>query len=147
DEFAGARELAAQTQSAWKDWHIAEQQWQHFRDNAEEVSARYQLLRYQVEELDQLALTEGEIDALEAEQRQLNNAEGILHSSDQLLALCEDDEQGLNARLHQALQVLRQIESKPAALMNVEELLTSAQIQVEEAGHELTRHLDSFELD
>ncbi|HEY7885353.1 MAG TPA: DNA repair protein RecN [Cellvibrionaceae bacterium] len=147
DEFAGARELAAHTHTAWKRWQLAEQQWQHFRDNAEEVSARYQLLRYQVEELDQLALAEGEIDTLEAEQRQLTNAEGILHSSDQLLALCDDDEQGLNTRLHQALQLLRHMEIKPSALTTVEELLTSAQIQVEEAGRELTRHLDTFELD
>src|SRR5690606_14849324 len=91
DAFADSRDLARRTREAFQQWQAAEQQSQHFRDNAEEVSARYQLLRYQVEELDQLDLGEGEIDALDPELRQLNNAENILQTSGQVLALCEDD--------------------------------------------------------
>lgn len=147
DEFAGAEARAAETRQAFQAWQVAEQRWQHFRDNAEEVSARFQLLRYQVEELDQLSLAEGEIETLEAELRELNSAEQILHTSHQLLSLCEDDEQGLQARLQQALHLLRHMDARPQALAGVEEMLASAQIQVEEAGREISQHLDSFEQD
>lgn len=147
DEFAGAVNVANQTRQAFQHWHTAEQEWQHFRDNAEEASARYQLLRYQVEELDQLELAEGETEALEAELRELNGAEHILRTSQQLLSLCEEEEQGLQTRLQQALHLLRQLEVRPETLVGVEEMLNNAHIQVEEAGHELTRHLEDFEQD
>ena len=44
----------------------------------DEQTARAQLLAYQVEELDDLDLQDGELAALEQEQKQLANAEEIL---------------------------------------------------------------------
>jgi DNA repair protein RecN (Recombination protein N) len=111
------------------------------------VSARFQLLSYQFNELEQLGLQAGELAKLEAEQRSLANAEEILHGSQQLTAFCGDDEQGLSVNLHRALHILRNLPEKSAALQTAEELLTSAQIQVEEAQHEIDRHIDSFNLD
>jgi DNA repair protein RecN (Recombination protein N) len=147
DEFAGQSELAKQVKLAYREWQSRLEHYLHLRDNAAEVSARFQLLSYQVNELEQLDLGAGELDKLEAEQRSLANAGEILQGSHELLALCNDDEQGLDINLHRALHILRNMPEKSASLMAAEELLVSAQIQVEEARHEIDHHIDTFNLD
>lgn len=147
DEFAGQTDLAKQVRLAFREWQSRLEHFIHLRDNAADVSARFQLLSYQFNELEQLGLQPGELAKLEAEQRSLANAEEILHGSQQLTAFCGDDEQGLSVNLHRALHILRNLPEKSAALQTAEELLTSAQIQVEEAQHEIDRHIDSFNLD
>jgi DNA repair protein RecN (Recombination protein N) len=147
DEFAGQTELAKQVRLAYREWQSRLEHFIHLRDNAADVSARFQLLSYQFNELEQLGLQPGELAKLEAEQRSLSNAEEILRGSQQLAAFCGDDEQGLSVNLHRALHILRNLPEKSAALLAAEELLTGAQIQVEEAQHEIDRHLDSFNLD
>lgn len=147
DEFGGQTELVKQVRLAFREWQSRLEHYLHLRDNAAEISARFQLLSYQVNELDQLDLQQGELDSLEAEQRSLANAGEILQGSHELLALCNDDEQGLNTNLHRALHILRDMPEKSAALQAAEELLINAQIQVEEACHEIDHHIDTFNLD
>ncbi|WP_027329346.1 DNA repair protein RecN [Marinimicrobium agarilyticum] len=147
DEYAGQSELAAQVRQAFRLWQERRSAFEQLRDNAEEMSARFQLLSYQVEELEQLNLAEGELDELEAEQRSLANAEEILRSSHELAALCADDDQGLSVMLHRALHLLRDMPEKSGALQEAEQLLNSAQIQVDEAQREVDRHIDQFNLD
>ena len=147
DEFAGQTELAKQVRLAFREWQSRLEHFIHLRDNAADVSARYQLLSYQFNELEQLALQPGELAKLEAEQRSLANADDIMRGSQQLAAFCSDDEQGLSVTLHRALHILRNLPEKSPALQTAEELLTSAQIQVEEAQHEIDRHIDGFNLD
>lgn len=147
DDFACQTELAKQVKLAYREWQSRLEHYLHLRDNAAEVSARYQLLSYQVQELEQLDLGSGELEKLEAEQRSLANAGNILQGSHELLALCNDDEQGLDISLHRALHILRDMPEKSAALLAAEELLISAQIQVEEARHEIDHHIDTFNID
>ncbi len=147
DEYAGQSELATQVRQAYRHWQERRSAFEQLRDNAEEMSARFQLLSYQVDELEQLNLAEGELDELEAEQRSLANAEEILRSSHELAALCADDDQGLSVMLHRALHLLRDMPEKSGALQEAEQLLTSAQIQVDEAQREVDRHIDQFNLD
>lgn len=147
DEYAGQSELATQVRQAFRHWQERHSAFEQLRDNAEEMSARFQLLSYQVDELEQLNLSEGELDELEAEQRSLANAEEILRSSHELAALCADDDQGLSVMLHRALHLLRDMPEKSGALQEAEQLLNSAQIQVDEAQREVDRHIDQFNLD
>jgi DNA repair protein RecN (Recombination protein N) len=147
DEFAGQTELAKQVRLSFREWHSRLEHYTQLRDNAAELSARFQLLSYQVNELEQLNLAANELEQLEAEQRSLANAGEILHGSQALLSLCNDDEQGLNTLLNKALLLLRDLPEKSHSLQSAEELLTSAQIQVDEASREIDHHLDSFQLD
>ncbi|ROQ21137.1 DNA replication and repair protein RecN [Marinimicrobium koreense] len=147
DEYAGQSELAGKVRQAYRHWQTCKRDFEALRDNAEEVSARYQLLSYQVQELEQLDLKEGELDELEAEQRSLAHAEDILRASHELSALCGDDDQGLSVLMHRALHLLRDMPEKSAALQEAEQLLTSAQIQVDEAQREVEHHIDGFNLD
>lgn len=147
DEFAGAEQLAEQTKAAWKNWHQTQQKLQQRHQNADETEAKLQLLRYQVEELDRLALEDGEQEALEQEQTKLSQADAILHSSHQAALLCTEDESSAANSLRQALQLLEQMPVEVPELADTLQMLNEAQIQISEAGDNLRRFVDDYEAD
>ncbi len=147
DEFAGAEQLADQARNAWKVWNATRQKLEQRRHNADEAEARLQLLRYQVEELDRLALEDGEQEALEQEQAQLSQADAVLHSSHQAALLCTEDDTSAAALVRQALQQLEQLPLEVPALADTLQMLNEAQIQISEAGDNLRRFVDDYEAD
>lgn len=147
DEYAGHTALATQVSAAFKAWRRKRDWLSERLANADELNERYQLISYQVEELDQLALTDGELDSLEQEQRTLAEAESLLRAASQLTELGNDDEMGLQVGIHRALQLLRPLKEKPDTLKEAEQLLDEAQIQIEEALRNVEHFTDSFSLD
>jgi DNA repair protein RecN (Recombination protein N) len=147
DDYADNNALVQAVKAAYDTWQQRADALRQRRDNAEELDARYQLIHYQVEELDQLDIQPEELTELEQEQRELTDAEALLQTSANVLSLCSDDEQGLRTGLNRALQMLRKLNTKPAALSEAEQLLNEAEIQLEEAQRSLAHFGDSFSLD
>lgn len=147
DEYSGQRSLTKQVKTAFYAWQKMLEQLKTRQANDHEITARQQLLSYQVEELDLLSLEACELEKLEQEQCTLANAENILQSTQQLTDLCSDGEQGLQTSLQQALNILQSLESKPTALLETEKLLNNAQIHVQEAQSELNHYAASFSID
>ncbi|MCD1631552.1 MULTISPECIES: DNA repair protein RecN [Marinobacter] len=147
DEFSSAEDLAEQTRDAWKAWHRTSQKLEQRRQNADEAEAKLQLLRYQAEELDRLALGDGEQEALEQEQAQLSQADAVLHSSHQAALLCTEDETSAADLVRQALQQLEQLPVDVPALADAIQMLTEAQIQISEAGDNLRHFVEDYEAD
>ncbi len=145
--FANVNELALQVRGAHRHWQTSQQLLEETKANSEEINARFQLLRYQVEELDQLALQADELAELEAKQRNLANAGQIMQDCRQVIELCADSDDSLQDRLHKALQLLDKLPGTARATDEAGAMLRDALIQVEEAQRELERHLDSFEVD
>lgn len=147
DEFANAEELGEQTRDAWKAWYKTRQQLTERQQNADEAEARLQLLRYQVEELDRLALEDGEQEELEKEQEQLSHADAVLHNSHQATLLCTEDENSAADLVRQALQQLEQLPVAVPALTETIQMLNEAQIQITEAGDNLRHFVEDYDAD
>jgi len=147
DEFAGAEALADDMHAAWQDWNQARQKLELRQQNADETEARLQLLRYQVEELDRLALEGNEQADLEAEQARLSQADSVLHSSHQAALLCTEEETCAASLLRQALQQLEQLPVEVSSLADTIQMLSEAQIQISEAGDNLRRFVEDYEAD
>ncbi|MDX1756971.1 MAG: DNA repair protein RecN [Marinobacter sp.] len=147
DEFAGALELADRTRAAWRSWHQTRERLSERRQNADEAEARLQLLRYQVEELDRLGLTEGEQAQLEAEQEQLSNADTVRHAGHQAALLCSEDDTSAASLLRLALNQLEQLPTEVPALADTLQMLNDAQIQAAEAGDNLRRFVEDYDAD
>jgi len=147
DDFAGQAKLAGQVRQRYQQWHRLTRQLREQSELSQEQAARVQLLSYQLEELDQLALTEGELEELEQEQKTLANAGEILAGGHQLLGLtCEGDGENCLSLLNHCQHLLSNLSAQSDALGPVDELLSSAQIQIEEAGNELRHFLDRVEM-
>ncbi|WP_210395897.1 DNA repair protein RecN [Motiliproteus sediminis] len=148
DAYAGLDNDANELREHFRHWRGLTKQLAQVQQNADDQSARIQLLSYQVEELDQLSPTEGELQQLETEQRELANAGELLQSGEGVRQWITEGEEGSCASLlNQSLHCLADLQIDSAELNNVNELLSSALIQVEEASAELARYLDRIELD
>lgn len=147
DEFAGLGTLVNQVKTLAHSHYKLNQRLQELEANRSEQTAKAQLLGYQVEELDNLELTDNELDELEREQKQLASGEQILQATQHAIALCKEGELNVISILNQSLRSLAEIPAKSDALAEAEQLLNSALIQVEEASGELQHHMDSFQLD
>lgn len=146
DAFGGLSTLAKQVKDAYQKWHCVHYKLNELRSESADLNARFQLLRYQVEEMDQLALEPGELDALETEQRTLANADTINRAASNVVSLCNQD-QGLEDQLNYAVHQLTSLKEKPDALCEAESMLSNALIQLQEARGELDRYIDRQEQD
>ena len=148
DEYAGAVDLARQVSLAAQRWRQTRQEIHRLSSTSDEQRARHQLLSYQLEELENLALGENELEELEEAQKNLANAEGLFATSRQVVEQCAESDSGniLDA-LGTCLNRLTAIANPPRALQEAANMLASAQIQVEEAVGELNRFVDNFEAD
>jgi len=143
DAYAGHQSLARQLEQTASDWLRARRELTLLTGARDENTARAQLLAYQVEELDDLALGSDELAELEAEQKLLSNAEQILETAHSALENCEQQESGTR----QALRCLSADIHPGTAAEAARELLDSAAIQLSEAYAEIQRHIDGVEVD
>lgn len=146
DAFGGLSPLTKDIKDAYQQWHKINGTLETLKNRSEEINARFQLLSYQVEELNQLALASGELAQLEQTQRTLANAETVNLHCGQITSLCSDDD-GIQDRLNHAVRLLASLKHKPDALQEAETMLNHALIQVHEAQSELGRYIDGQEQD
>ncbi|NLY13010.1 MAG: DNA repair protein RecN [Gammaproteobacteria bacterium] len=148
DEFAGASELTRAVYSLAQRWRTTQQQLEQLSANEEEHRARRQLLTYQLEELETLALNAGELEQLEHEHKSLSNSEVLLETCHQIIDSCrENDSNNILSTLASLLQRAQSLNGAPQAFIQATELLSSAQIQIEEAVSEFNHFADYFEAD
>lgn len=138
DDYAGLNQDVDALGEVFRDWQNARRQLKKRREQGSEADARRQLLHYQVEELDQLALGDDELPTLEDEQQTLAHAEEILRDTQFAADCCEDDDSGALSLLHQARSRLENLPgSDTGVLANTLTMLGDAQIQLQEAASEL----------
>lgn len=147
DDYGRHQSLVEQVKTAYIKWQELQAAADRVRASSVELNARYQLLSYQVDELDQLALAPGEVEALEDRQRQLANVAQIQQSCQAIAEICSEGEDSIADRLHRALQLLHNLPYKPVRLGEVESMLQNALIQVEESNQELQREMSASDGD
>ena len=148
DDAAGHHKAVAELGELHRQWHALRRQYRERSENDEERQAKRQLLRYQVEELDQLDLQADELESLEQEQETLAHLEESLREAQFAADSCDHDESGALTLLSQATQRLSRVPgSDRGSLSEALVMLNDAQIQLEEAARELHHYVESTELD
>lgn len=126
------------------EWRKYKKELKLLTANPEEGIARKQLLQYQVSELDALALAEGEIETLEAQQQLLSHAQALITAGEEASSLIDSDK-GIRAQLQNALNALTSMPVISNAAESAIELLNTALIHTDEATSELRQHLSDVE--
>ncbi|KFF47863.1 recombination and repair protein [Gammaproteobacteria bacterium MFB021] len=148
DDAAGQRRAVDELAAMHRQWQSLRKQYRQRSENDEEREAKRQLLRYQVEELDQLALQADELESLEQEQETLAHLEETLREAQFAADCCDHDEGGALGLLLQAHTRLSRVPgSDRGSLAEALGMLNDAQIQLEEAARELHHFVESTELD
>ncbi len=148
DGFAGTTALAASVACIARDYNTVQKELDKLLSQKQHQEARIQLLSYQLQELEQLSLTDGEITRLESDHRQLTNATAILETCHQIGQICSDNESGnVLQQLSRCVNQLSELSLSHPAISQSIDMLASAQIQVEEAIGEINHFVDHFDTD
>ncbi len=136
----------AEVQRLYREWYELNQRLQALDDQPSADSTYLDLLRFQLEELEQQALTEGEYAALEAEHRQLSHAEQLLTATQQAGDWLDHEQHSARSALLQAQGTLKPLQAYSPAVEETLAMLDEALINVEEARSVLQHFVDTAEL-
>lgn len=148
DDYAGNADLLAEIGDIHRTWDQRRQELQQLRDAARERGARLDLLRFQVEELQQAAVQPGEAARIEEEHGRAAHAGHLLETSQgAIAALYEGDDDNIHDRLSRVHAELDGLCDLDATLVPVRNLLNESMIQIQEAVDSLRDYVDGLELD
>ena len=147
DGYGGHRPLLERLAQLRRRWQELNERLARLQGAGQERDARMDLLRYQIQELEALALAQGEVAELEREHHRLANASQLLGECRQALELLhEGEESSVSTLLARIVRLLEPLQEMDQSLQGVLELLNGASIQVEEAAGELHRSIAAIEL-
>lgn len=148
DGFCGNKPLLEVLATLHQRWRKTHDELDAQLRKAGDSRAREELLRYQIEEMEQHGIESLDYEALAEEHSLQANMEKIITTVQTQLDLLYDDEQhSVNALLAQAVHAMDELVPLAQEFLDIKTLLTEAEIQVKEAGSELRRHIDRLEAD
>lgn len=133
DHFGGHSDALNAVAGTHAAWRAARERLERLGSDGRERAERLDLLRYQVDELDRLDLGAGELEALDAEQRRLANADRLIAGCQHALAGLYDDDPSAHGQLARAGDAIAALTEHDAQLASAHDLLAQAQIQCDEA--------------
>ncbi|SCZ49541.1 DNA repair protein RecN [Thiohalomonas denitrificans] len=148
DAFAGLADAAANVTAAYQDWRAVSGERETLSQERQDREARLELLRYQIEELEALDLSEKELADLDDEHHRLANVTRLQEGAQSaILALSEDEQLAAVGVLERIAAELSQLAGYDSELESVAELINGAAIQAGEAAGELRRYLEKLDID
>lgn len=148
DHFGGLLDDRAIVATHYIEWKALADRIAELTSAESDRASRLDLLTFQLQELDSLALGDGELDELNSERQRLQNsgklAEGVGQALD---GLFDNDSGNANSLVADAVRTVEQLAEFDPNLKPVLEMLNSASIQVTEAADELRRYTDSIDTD
>lgn len=148
DHFGGHEALVEATAAAYRSWRTLADEFEELSREATEREQRRELLTFQVQELDALALGEGELPELEAEHHRLANGARLLAGGERAVqTLYEGDEGSVSAMISEVLGELRSLAEVDNELNEPTGILESALIQVQEAASGLRHYVSGLDME
>ncbi|HEY9050727.1 MAG TPA: DNA repair protein RecN, partial [Gammaproteobacteria bacterium] len=148
DDYAGHKKLLSDIKRVYNDWHKTHSEYQQLSDNARDRNDRIDLLRYQVQELDELELAEDEYNQLKEEHKRLANADKLLEACQTaLMALYDTDDSNIYSLLSQQASSIEHISETDHQLSPANDMLNNAMVQIEETASLLRDYLDHLDMD
>ena len=147
DHHGGHQSLLAALAGLRSDWKQAGQQIEAIIGTGQDRDSRLEFLRFQLQELDELAPEPGEAERLHEEHARLANAGQLLDTCATHLERLYDDEQSAQSLLSHARADLQPLTAIDVSLKEASELLNSALIQLEEGVDQLRSYPQRLELD
>jgi DNA repair protein RecN (Recombination protein N) len=148
DDYAEHGDAVAAVTQRYDELHTLEARLKAMREQTADRSARLDLLKHQVGELEALNLKPEEIGTIEDEHARLANGAELVEGAQGAVQALYDDEEASAARL------LARVSSKLESLSHFDPqlgevgvLLNEAIVQVDEVAARLHRYLDQLDLD
>ena len=139
--------LSQQVAQAWQAWLQAQSAYENALQSAQTNAQELELIDWQIQQLTDLNLAEGDWEALTQEHQRLAHAQALLDNAGRSLTLLESDEGGAFNAINAALHSLQSVLSHDANLAEICQTLESAQIACAETISDLNSYVSNVELD
>ena len=140
DRYAGNTPLLERCKGLYKELQATRSRLATLTSKLDKLASERDYTQTLYEQLEAAALRPGELEELEAEQKQLANAEQIKENLAGVRALCEPEEQGLSvaASLKEASRLLSRIKDYVPAAEQLSQRLDSSRIELEDILEEVS---------
>ncbi|MSP27064.1 MAG: DNA repair protein RecN [Methylococcales bacterium] len=147
DVFAKTQPLLDKVIQCYKHWQHTHKELNALIKTNSEKHQREELLRYQLEELQQLDFSYYDYAGLSEEHTKLANLEHILSTGSMQLDVLYENDQSLHSSFNQSIKDLTHVARFALELTDIVTLLSEAQIQTEEAALQLRQFLKVQDVD
>ncbi|MDX2318993.1 MAG: DNA repair protein RecN [Moritella sp.] len=148
DGYASHSKLQTNVSDGYRAWHSLANEEKKLLQNQQQRAARQQLLQYQVSELDEFSLADGEYSQIEAEHKLLaNSTELVQECMASVDTLYENEDNAICSMLQVVSHRLENLLDMDPKLKSITDTLQEAVVLIEEAGNELRSYTDNLERD
>jgi DNA repair protein RecN (Recombination protein N) len=148
DDFGDNLDLADKVREAHKVWIALVNRTVELEGKARDRDSRLELLRFQFNELKALDLKEGEVAQLTEERTRHSNRGRLAEAAQAAVGLLYDSDDGnAHATASRALAGIKTLSSVDQRLAKVIPMVDEATIQIREAARELSRYLETLDID
>lgn len=147
DIFAGATEVAAQTQAAYEELAAARREIANLQRRKAEAERRADYLRHVAKEIEEAKLIDGEDVRLEDEARRLENAEELRALASGIASAIDGEDEAVLTILGGVERHLSAIQRIDPTLSRLQELYDAAYYNLEALARELEEYEHSIDLD
>ncbi len=129
--------------ASYKEWRNTVNAIETLKKQSDALTAQYELLSYQVEELNQLALGSDEVKTLEKQQKEVSQAQASKDFCLQAIHCTQESDENIQGLLFRTLDALNKTGIHSGPIEEATELLKTALINTEEATRTLESWLES----
>jgi DNA repair protein RecN (Recombination protein N) len=148
DSYANHQNLLDEVKHYYRQWNKLNKELDTLQKNKQQREAQQQLIQYQVSELDEFSLQEGEFATLESDYKRHSNAQDLLDATlTTLQTLSENDNFNVLDSLRQCSENISSLARVDKQLSNVANLLSESLVVLDEANSDLTHYYQQLELD
>lgn len=147
DSHGGLEALTLQVGERYHRWQAARSARVASESNAEGLAREREALSWQLDELRELGYTANEWDELNQEQARLAHGVSLIEGAESTISALTDSDMAIAPVLDRLSARLASMAGVDEGLAPIAELLATAAIQLDEAGHALRRYRERFDLD
>jgi len=148
DDFGKHLDLAGNVRESHKIWVALVNRTAELEGKAKDRDTRIEMLRFQVSELKALDLKDGEVAQLSEERTRHSNRGRLAEAAQAAVGLLYDSDNGnAHATASRALAGIKTLSGVDPRLAKVVPMVDEATIQIREAARELSRYLETLDID
>jgi DNA repair protein RecN (Recombination protein N) len=148
DQYAEHDNLLNKVANSYQNLRSQKQHYHNLLEGQQKREDRSQLLSYQIQELDEYSLADGEFIALEIEHKKLSHSQTLLEQSQiSFHQLYEAEEFNALSAVQSSVDRLTELQEHDPSLAPIVTMLTEASIQIDEAANELRAYTEQLEID
>lgn len=147
DSFGKLNTLAEKVSSNFHQWQEVHQLYNTLAAQQQDQTAAVELLTFQLQELQTLALQPGEWAELQQQQQRAKHGHALVESCHQLLNLLDDSETNIATLMTAARQQIEPHRQIDAECNAIGQMIEEADIQISEATRAIRHYADRLEID